>query len=134
MIPEDSVQRKIAGWQSALIDLTRRNPLYALSPKARGLLVLSQPSDELYQWLVRRRKPLQFEAAKTGLDLFGQQKLNKPGHLSLADADFKTLNTLRLRSASALREQGINILFIAMGLPAMDRANNGRIYCALHCC
>jgi very-short-patch-repair endonuclease len=116
------VQNRIAGWQSALIDLTRRNPLYALPSNARGLLSLPEPTpDELYLWLVRRRKPLQFDLARTDLaktesDLFSTPRPKKAGHLIVAEAEFKTLNTLRLRSALALREQGINILFVAMGM------------------
>jgi hypothetical protein len=74
------VQNRIAGWQSALIDLTRRNPLYALPSNARGLLSLPEPTpDELYLSLVRRRKPLQFDLVRTDLartesDLFGTPK------------------------------------------------------------
>lgn len=131
-MPVDKVTAKIENWQSALIDLTRRNPLYALSPKARGLLPLTDLTpDALYLLLVRRRKMLQIEQSDTNpssqdRNLLGEIKPPKPGHLGVAEAEFKTLNALRLRAASALREQGINILFITMGmLEWIDPASGG---------
>ncbi|WP_301002424.1 DUF4011 domain-containing protein [Capsulimonas corticalis] len=111
------MRRKIEGWQSALIDLTRRNPLYALSPKARGVLPLTDPSlDELYTLLVRKRKSLTFVQSQIDPELLGEPKPRKSAHISLAEPEYKILNNLRLRGVSALREQGINILFLAAGM------------------
>ncbi|MCW3062088.1 MAG: helicase related protein [Capsulimonas sp.] len=114
---EEQVRRKIEGWQSALIDLTRRNPLYALAPKARGVLPIADPGlDELYTLLVRKRKALTFVQSLVDPDPLAEAKPSKAGNIALAELEYKILNNLRLRGVSALREQGINILFLAAGM------------------
>ena len=123
----DAVARQIHAWKDALIDLTRRNPLVSLSLKAKSNLHIPDLSpDELYALLTQKRKSLLFvPSAKDvqpllGLENPGSQadtgRTRKVGDILIAPADLKALNTIRQRAALAFQEQGLNTLFVAVGL------------------
>ena len=123
----DAVARQIHAWKDALIDLTRRNPLVSLSLKAKSNLHIPDLSpDELYALHKQKRKPLLFVPSAKDVqpsldweDRGSRTDAGRPrkvGDIPIAPADLKALNTIRQRAALALQEQGLNTLFVAVGL------------------
>ena len=137
--PADPVVRQIHAWKDALIDLTRRNPLVSLSLKAKSNLRIPELSpDELYALLTQKRKSLLFMSSVLEAQPFPEVQpslvrenpgswpeksrirtggeIRRGGEVSIAPADLKALNTIRQRAALAFQEQGLNTLFVAIGL------------------
>lgn len=131
------VTAAIQQWQAELLDLSKSNRLLFFKT-GRGALRLTHPtSDVIYDLLANRNRALTFcrpdgpEDSEAQLELVldgdeqdGQAQthvLRAPlAHEIVADGEPKktdaTLYRLRLRSRTALLEQGINILYIAFGL------------------
>jgi len=133
-IVAEAVRVNIERWRDRLIDLSRRNPLLTRSPSARTVVDLRGLSvPDLYDRLTAPRKkvtlmpkPGKEESLVAIPDGAGEGEnaailpdapLSLPaGHLALPEQALKTVNALRLRGASAQREQGVNILFVAFGV------------------
>lgn len=129
--------RQIEIWRDRLLDMSRRNRLLHLRPDQPGVIALAQPpAAELYELLVRRGRTLEFaqtltiaqqlaalgwEAPATGatirLDRLAAQAA-PPGQLASdrepAEQE-RALYNLRLRARAALSEQGVNLLYVALG-------------------
>lgn len=123
-------------WKNRLLDLSRRNRLLHLRAGASSVVELTHPNAaELFGLLTRRRKlefvealtpeqrldALSWDAPATGatmqLDTVAAPK-PRPEQLTtdLPPAEQeRALYNLRLRSRTALNEQGINLLFVAVG-------------------
>ena len=123
-------------WKNRLLDLSRRNRLLHLRAGASGVIALTNPpAAELFGLLTRKRK-LEFADALTPeqrLDALGWDapatgtttRLDritppKPKVDQLATdrppADQeRALYTMRLRARTVLGEQGINVLYVAVG-------------------
>jgi len=129
----NGVRQQILNWQSRLIELNKRNPLYCLPANERGLSPLSGSTpDDLYKILSSAHKhllftPLPDQPASNEVDAVSLIKdagrrppaaapKRKANHFEIPPDEYKKLNALRNRSLSALREQGINILFVAIGV------------------
>lgn len=108
------VSRKLRGWSDALIDLTRRNPLLSL-PSRSILPITAQPPDELYK-LLTGSKPKALSFVTQLLPFTEQPRALKAGQVSATDAELKLLNNLRLKAQLSLTEQGINVLFVVLGV------------------
>ena len=132
------VTAAIHQWQAELLDLSKANRLLFFK-SGRGALRLSHPTTvTLYDLLANRNKGLTFyrpELADDGaeaqlellLDRDDQDAETKAEPLRraraneiVADGEPKkteaTLYRLRLRSRTALLEQGINVLYVAFGM------------------
>jgi very-short-patch-repair endonuclease len=132
-----TIHAQIEAWKNRLLDLSRRNRLLHTRPGLAGTVALTQPSaDALLDALVRRRRKLAFAAAltleqrlaalswdapATGVTM-RLDRLPTPSLTSgqivtdLAPADQeRALYNIRLRARTALNEQGVNILFVALG-------------------
>ena len=66
-------------WRSNLIDLSRRNPLLSLRPTGSAYLAILQPGpDDVFEQLVRGRKPLPFRLPS------GSRPIWRRSHTTLA--------------------------------------------------
>src|SRR5690349_16830098 len=132
-----TTQQQIAAWKSRLLDLGRRNRLLHTRPGLAGTVALTDPPIEsLFDALARRRRKLTFAAALTLEQRLAALSWDAPatgatirldriptpppksGQIAtdLAPADQeRVLYNLRLKSRTAINEQGINILFVALG-------------------
>jgi hypothetical protein len=131
------IRNQIEAWKTRLLDMSRRNRLLHTRPGLPGTLALTQPSPEaLFDTLVRRHRKLTFAAALTLEERLAALSWNTPatgvtvrldriptpppksGQLAtdLAPVEQeRTLYNLRLKARSALNEQGVNVLFVALG-------------------
>src|SRR5262245_5544992 len=132
-----STRQQIETWKARLLDLSRRNRLLDLRPGRAGAVTLTHPAVEpLFDALVRRGRRLPFAAALSLEERLAALSWDtpavgvtmrldriptpppKPGQLAtdLPPADQeRALYTMRLRARTALTEQGVNILFVALG-------------------
>lgn len=124
-------------WQTRLLDLSRRNRLLHLRPGAAGYVALTHPpAVELYALLTRRQRGLEFvealtpdqrldalswDAPATGATVRLDQlatPLPRADQLATdrppADQE-RTLYNMRLRARTVTGEQGINVLYVALG-------------------
>ncbi|MCX6365158.1 MAG: DUF4011 domain-containing protein [Armatimonadetes bacterium] len=109
---QDLVTRKLTAWKDALIDLTRRNPL--LSLPTRSVITLSDTPDQIWELPAQGNKQLCFVPEKIpGTEI---RRELKPRDRAVDAASYRTLNGLRLKSRLSLNEQGVNSLFIAVGV------------------
>ena len=116
----DGVRQQVLNWQSRLIELNKRNPLYCLPANGRGLSAIAGPdADTLSKILSSAHRHLLFTPLPETDNAGGAEPAPAPkrkaNHLELPPEEYKKLNALRSRALSALREQGINILFVAIG-------------------
>jgi hypothetical protein len=132
-----TTQQQIEAWKTRLLDMGRRNRLLHTRPGLSGTVALSSPSaDELFDALARRRRRLTFAAALTLEQRLAALSWDAPAtgatmrldriptpppksgqiatDLGPADQE-RALYNLRLKARTALSEQGINILFVALG-------------------
>lgn len=132
-----AIDRKLKHWKSKLIDLSLRNRLLNFRQTKTGSVQITQPPiNDIFDWLVKREKPMIFVWREINQqELFqltetdDEQDSNefpdelhtlllKPGELAtnLDDSQLaRVLYNLRLRSRTALEEQGVNVLFVAFG-------------------
>ncbi len=129
-----STPQQIDTWKSRLLDLSRRNRLLHLRPGA-ALALTNPPAADLYGLLVRRRalefadaltpeqrlEALSWDAPATGATV----RLDRiaapapaPGQLATdrppAEQE-RALYNLRLRARTIAGEQGVNVLYVAIG-------------------
>jgi very-short-patch-repair endonuclease len=109
----DNIARKLNAWKDALIDLSRRNPLISL-PAARSLISLSDSADDLWKLPAAGPKRLWLLSEKVlGTE---ENRSLKTRERAVSPAEFKTLNNLRLKARLSLNEQGVNVLFLVLGV------------------
>lgn len=106
------IRKKIEYWKSQLIDISKRNRLLYFRQTRTGTVQLLYPDiEEIFDWLVRKEKPMTFKLMRQGTQPQRGELLTP---LSDADLD-RVLYRLRLKSQTALQEQGVNVLFVAFG-------------------
>lgn len=132
-----TARQQLELWKTRLLDLSRRNRLLHTRPNLPGTVPLTHPAPaELFDALVRRRRLLGFasaltleqqlaalswDAPATGATVRLDQLTApppKPGQLAtgLPPADQeRALYGLRLRARTALSEQGLSVLYVALG-------------------
>lgn len=109
---QDLVTRKLTAWKDALIDLTKRNPL--LSLPTRSVIPLNDAPDQLWELPAQGSKRLCFVSEKIpGTEIRRELKARDR---AVDATSYRTLNSLRLKSRLSLNEQGVNSLFIAVGV------------------
>jgi very-short-patch-repair endonuclease len=125
-----SIQKLIEISRRELLDFSMRNPLlnYRL-PKTRGLSIVNNQPDLVFNSLVNDKKNLGFKQKKSkeflGLESeqisISEEKILKGSSLKLECIESEAIIQKRLLSTystaqSILEEQGVNILFLTMGM------------------
>jgi very-short-patch-repair endonuclease len=132
-----TTHQQIEAWKARLLDLGRRNRLLHTQPGRAGTVTLTDPPvAALFDALARSRRKLTFAAALTLEQRLAALSWEAPAtgvtmrldriptpppkagqlatDLSPVDQD-RMLYNLRLKARTALNEQGVNILFVALG-------------------
>ncbi|HEX9370261.1 MAG TPA: DUF4011 domain-containing protein, partial [Roseiflexaceae bacterium] len=132
-----STRQQLDIWKMRLLDLSRRNRLLHARSSLAGTIALTHPSaEQLFDALARRRRKLTFAAALTleqrlaalswdtpaiGVTMRLDRIPTPPPKSGQVATDLdpvdqeRALYNLRLRARSALVEQGVNVLFLALG-------------------
>src|SRR5262249_47865579 len=135
--PMPTARQHIEIMKPRLLDLSRRNRLLHTRRGLSGTVTLTYPSVEaLFDALARRRRKLSFAAAltleqrlaalswdapATGVTMRLDRIPSPPPQSGQIATDLgpaeqeRALYNLRLKARTALNEQGINILFVALG-------------------
>jgi very-short-patch-repair endonuclease len=132
-----TTHQQIGAWKARLLDLGRRNRLLHTQPGRASTVALTDPPVEaLFDALARGRRKLTFAAALTLEQRLAALSWDAPAtgvtmrldriptprpragqiatDLNPVDQD-RALYNLRLKARTALNEQGVNILFVALG-------------------
>jgi len=132
----ESIHSKLEASRKELLDLGLRNPLLNYkTPKGKGLRIVQEKSEFIYDILVRQNKAMTFlgipdkKGKKNADDLpeidFELPELEQPTEESYQDTKLQTPETeqkLQTRllntyyfSRTSIEEQGVNILYLALG-------------------
>jgi len=125
-----NIDRRLDEWKRRLLDLGRRNPLLYFNQSRRTAIQITVPDvSRLFDRVLDGRKKLRFAEPlqATLLDLIAtenseqthQETTTRPGELetTLDVADLqRKLNRLRKRAHESIEEQGINTLYLALGI------------------
>ncbi len=108
-------------WRSNLIDLSRRNPLIALKPNSGVYLQITRPAlADVFDHLVRGGKPWRFHLPAEKKRPPQEPTRPWPDELVTGEADrarlLHVLTTLYRRAHADLRERGLHILHLALGV------------------
>ena len=115
----DLVRGRLEASRKELLDLGLRNPLLNYrTPKARGLHIVKEQSVHVYDILVRQQKMMTFSPLGVKEDLFDTKLQTDEEEIKLQT---RLLNTYYFARTS-IEEQGVNILYLALG---MLRWNDG---------
>lgn len=119
---EKKIEQRVEKWKKLLLDFSKRNRLYSFHPTKRTNLEISLPEyGELYSRIVQNNETLQFAYPDS------IEEEEEDIDLSLLDADIattakslkeqqKSLYVIRQRAKSAFDEQGVNVLYLIIGL------------------
>lgn len=120
---DKTVQDTIARWQTHLLQLDRRNNLLYLKSRS-GVRIVDQRPDEIAEALVRTRRGLSFDfvGLRPGrADGSDDAQTEEPeirgdlrSDLPLADLQ-RRLGRMRRKDREFEEEQGLNVLFLAIG-------------------
>ncbi len=117
---QESIQAKLEASRKELLDLGLRNPLLNYkSPKGKGLTIIREKSEAIYDILVRQSKAMTFLANKDTVENFTDTRLQTGEEEERLQS--RLLNTYYFARTS-IEEQGVNILYLALG---MLRWNDG---------
>ncbi|WP_426667672.1 DUF3320 domain-containing protein [Mucilaginibacter sp. McL0603] len=117
---QESIQAKLEASRKELLDLGLRNPLLNYkSPKGKGLTIIREKSEAIYDILVRQGKAMTFLANKDTVENFTDTRLQTGEEEEKLQS--RLLNTYYFARTS-IEEQGVNILYLALG---MLRWNDG---------
>ena len=109
----DLVRGRLEASRKELLDLGLRNPLLNYrTPKARGIHIVKEQSTHIYDILVRQQKMMTFSPQGAKEDLF-DTKLQTDEEEAKLQA--RLLNTYYFARTS-IEEQGVNILYLALGI------------------
>lgn len=117
---QETIQSRLASSRKELLDLGLRNPLlnYKIT-KGKGVHIVDEKAEFIYDILVRQQKAMTFLALKEG-QLFpeGTEKYQDT-RLQTGEDEQKLqsrlLNTYYLARTS-IEEQGVNLLYLALGM------------------
>ncbi len=126
---ETKIAQRVEKWKKLLLDFSKRNRLYSFHPTKRTNLEISLPEyGELYNRIVLNNESLQFAYPEV---------IEEEGDIdiSLLDADIattakslkeqqKSLYVIRQRAKSAFDEQGVNVLYLIVGLLRWNPSRN----------
>jgi hypothetical protein len=117
---QETIQSRLASSRKELLDLGLRNPLlnYKLT-KGKGVHIVDEKADALYDILVRQQKAMTFLALKEG-QLFPEGESKYQDTRLQTDEDEQKLQTRLLNTyyfaRTSIEEQGVNLLYLALGM------------------
>ena len=126
---EDAIARRIGEWAKRLLQLDRRNNLLYFKPGRSAIGITSMTPDELDERLRRSRRGLEFPYAPTGQTrrrgFATQEDTNHTDDAVVYPGDMTTdceptdlqrrLRNLERKDREWEEEQGLNVLFLALG-------------------
>jgi len=111
---QENIQAKLEASRKELLDLGLRNPLLNYkTPKGKGLQIVKEKSEFVYDILVNQGKAMTFLAANDAPGNFSDTKLQTAEEEEKLQA--RLLNTYYFARTS-VEEQGVNILYLALGM------------------
>jgi hypothetical protein len=113
----DSVDVRIERWRKNLVDTSLRNRLLDIKESRLGCLKLSSPGPaDIYRTVVEKKLSFEVELGADG----GVSFAPKSERGTSSDADKgkgdRSLMMMRTKAREAMREQGVNILFLTIGI------------------
>ncbi len=140
---QDTLTARLEAARKELLDLGLRNPLLNYrQPAARGLSIIDERSDKIWQLLVGSQKNMSFAGRATKKGETGLEELLLP-ELSQEDLEdkysdnklqtnesdtslqYKLLNTY-YAARTFIEEQGVNALFLALGMLEWHESENSK--------
>jgi superfamily I DNA and/or RNA helicase len=117
---QETIQSRLASSRKELLDLGLRNPLlnYKLT-KGKGLHIVDEKADAVYDILVRQQKAMTFLALKEG-QLFPEGESKYLDTRLQTEEDEQKLQSRLLNTyyfaRTSIEEQGVNLLYLALGM------------------
>jgi superfamily I DNA and/or RNA helicase len=117
---QETIQSRLASSRKELLDLGLRNPLlnYKLT-KGKGLHIVDEKADAVYDIIVRQQKAMTFLALKEG-QLFPEGEAKYQDTRLQTDEDEQKLQSRLLNTyyfaRTSIEEQGVNLLYLALGM------------------
>ncbi|WP_214073033.1 DUF3320 domain-containing protein [Mucilaginibacter sp. dw_454] len=117
---QETIQSRLASSRKELLDLGLRNPLlnYKLT-KGKGLHIVDEKAEAVYDILVRQQKAMTFLALKEGQTLPEGDAKYQDTRLQ-TDEDEQKLQSRLLNTyyfaRTSIEEQGVNVLYLALGM------------------
>jgi len=112
----DPVEMRIERWRKNLVDTSLRNRLLDVKESRLGCLRLTSPSpQDIYRTLVEAKGCFDVEIGPNGSASFSRRDAGPvhPGERAKSD---RSLMLMRTKAREAMREQGVNILFLTLGV------------------
>ena len=112
----DSVDVRIERWRKNLVDTSLRNRLLDIKESGLGCLKLSSPApQEIYRTIVERKGSFEVDLGPDGEVSFSPKSERGPHGADRGKGD-RALMMMRTKAREAMREQGVNILFLTVGV------------------
>lgn len=117
---QENIQARLASSRKELLDLGLRNPLlnYKLT-KGKGVHIVDEKAEAIYDILVRQQKAMTFLALKEG-QLFPENEAKYQDTRLQTDQDEQKLQSRLLNTyyfaRTSIEEQGVNLLYLALGM------------------
>ena len=110
----ESIRARLESSRKELLDLGLRNPLLNYkTPKGKGLQIVHEKAESIYEILVRQGKAMTFLAAHDKATNFTDTRLKTDEEEEKLQS--RLLNTYYFARTS-IEEQGVNILYLALGM------------------
>lgn len=111
---DESIRARLESSRKELLDLGLRNPLLNYkTPKGKGLKIVRESAEAVYDILVRQGKAMTFLAERDDAKNFTDTRLQ-------TDEEEEKLQTRLLNTyyfaRTSIEEQGVNILYLALGM------------------
>ncbi|MEO3404905.1 DUF3320 domain-containing protein [Mucilaginibacter sp. CAU 1740] len=127
---QDTIQSRLESSRKELLDLGLRNPLlnYRIT-KGKGVHIVDEKAEFIYDILVRQQKAMTFLALKEGTG-FPEGEAKYQDTKLQTDEDEQRLQSRLLNTyyfaRTSIEEQGVNLLYLALGmLHWSDEADTG---------
>jgi hypothetical protein len=112
----ESVDLRIDRWRRNLVDTSLRNRLLDVKESRLGCLRLTSPSPrDIYGVVVEQKDTFEVEIGRNGSATCAPMGAPRPLMAEKGRGD-RSLMLMRTKAREALREQGVNILFLTMGI------------------
>jgi hypothetical protein len=117
---QETIQSRLESSRKELLDLGLRNPLlnYKIT-KGKGVHIVDEKAEYIYDILVRQQKAMTFLALKEG-QLFPEGDSKYQDTRLQTDEDEQKLQSRLLNTyyfaRTSIEEQGVNLLYIALGM------------------
>ena len=117
ILTADPVEIRIERWRKSLVDTSLRNRLLDVKESRLGCLRLTSPlPQDIYRSLVEAGGSLDVEIGPNGSATCSGHEDGKPPQSLEGSKGDRSLMLLRTKAREAMREQGVNILFLTLGV------------------